>query len=59
MRARQKPFVVERGRLPARRKERELVVVESIDPRRADQRRRDKRVKALALQAFRNWKPGI
>jgi hypothetical protein len=28
------------------------------DKARADQKRRDKRAKALAAQAFRNWRPG-
>jgi hypothetical protein len=52
-------FVVVHAKLPAKeRRDSEPVVVESIDPQRTEQKQRDRRVKALAVQAFRNWRPG-
>jgi hypothetical protein len=59
-----KPFTVIRAKLEPRPKLAEVsraepIIVEAVDPRRDDQRKRDKRAKALAAQAFRNWRPGM
>lgn len=57
MKAPIKPFIVVRGHLPAKERPHvEPVVV--VDKTKADQKRRDKRLKALASAAFRNWRPG-
>jgi Mg-chelatase subunit ChlD len=60
MRAQQKPFQVIKAKLPPRasRKESEPVVIVVDKSQRDEQKRRDKRAKALAVQAFRCWRPG-
>jgi hypothetical protein len=46
VRAQRKAFVVERGHLPARlkRDESQPIIVEAVDPKLADQKRRDRRL---------------
>jgi hypothetical protein len=51
-RAQPKPFLIERRALPAKPIVAEVVVVESIDPRRAEEKRRAKWARAIAAQEF-------
>jgi hypothetical protein len=56
VRARTKPFIVEKRALAPKPRAAEEVVV--ADKARAEQKR-EKRIKAVATWAFRNWRPGF
>jgi hypothetical protein len=56
-----KPFIVVRGaKLPARERRggEPPIVADKANAQRAEQKQRERRIKSIAADAFRNWRPG-
>jgi hypothetical protein len=52
-----RPFIVEKRALAPKPRAAEVVVV--VDQAKDEEKKRDRRIKALAANAFRNWRPGF
>jgi hypothetical protein len=58
LKARVREFTVVRAKLAPKPIAADRLPPPVVDQAKAEEKRRERRIKALAVQAFRSWKPG-